>query len=263
MVRLVSLLLGLLSMLAGAHVEASPVPIGACGSTVPPGGTGVVTRDLVCDSGTTAVTVGAGGRLRLRGHVISGGANAVQCQLGCSVWGPGEITGAVDSGIVVVNPGLSGADLPVVIGRVRVHHNGGNGIYGFNRVGSLTLLGVEVDNNLNGVNSTTIGDRITGRNVTVHDNQGVGIYGREIRLLRLALTNNGAGSSPGLLSERGGATLVRSVVTGNAAAAGGMDIATHTRPRLVRTVCGRSFQVPFDGPVPGPDAPTWGVCDSD
>jgi hypothetical protein len=99
--------------------------------------------------------------------------------------------------------------------------------------------------------------------VAVHDNRGVGIYGSEIRLLRLTLTNNGVGSSPGLLSERGGATLVRSVLTGNAASAGGMDIATHMRPRLIRTVCGRSFQVPFDGPVPGPDAPTWGVCDGD
>jgi len=42
-----------------------------------------------------------------------------------------------------------------------------------------------------------------------------------------------------------------------------MDIATYQMPQLVRTICGRSFQVPFDGPVPFPDDPTWGVCADD
>jgi len=244
MFRIALVLVGSALLLATASGAAWAMPVSQCGASVPAGGTSVLTVDLACDPSVVAVSVGAEGRLKLAGHVISGGLKGVQCDLGCSIQGPGEIAGAVEEGIVVNN-------------------NGGNGIYGFNRVGPTTLRRVEVDHNLNGVNSTTAGDVITGRDVNVHDNVGGGIYGSAISLRRLTLTNNGVGGSPGLLSEQGGAFLIDSVVTGNASSIGGMDIATYQVPQLVRTTCGRSFQVPFDGPVPFPDGPTWGVCAND
>lgn len=263
MLSIALVLVGSALLLATASGSAWAMPVSQCGASVPAGRTGVLTVDLACDPSVVAVSVGAEGRLKLAGHVISGGLKGVQCDLGCSIQGPGEITGAVEEGIVI-NDFLGFAESPrVVVKNLRVHHNGGNGIYGFNRVGPTTLRRVEVDHNLNGINSTTAGDVITGRDVNVHDNQGVGIYGSAISLRRLTLTNNGVGGAPGLFSEQGSAFLIDSVVTGNAASIGGMDIATYQVPQLVRTTCGRSFQVPFDGPVPFPDGPTWGVCAND
>jgi hypothetical protein len=172
--------------------------------------------------------------------------------------GPGEISGSGHGVFVYNNDGL------VFVRSVHIHDNTGNGMYRFNGVGTLKVLHVEIDHNLNGIDSSAVGDEITGSHVNVHHNVGVGVYGQDLVFHHLTLTNNApATEAPGLLSEQGGARLVSSILTGNASGIGGMDVATYLAPVLVHTVCGKSYQVPFDGPVPGPGDPTWGVCVND
>jgi hypothetical protein len=242
-----------------AKVDARML-VTTCGDSVPAAVTAVLANDLACTGPGAAVTVGDGGRLMLRRHVIAGGAYGVECLGACSVRGPGEITGGGQGIYVYDNGGL------ISVRSVHIHDNTLNGIYRYNAVGTLKLLHVELDHNLNGVDSSAAGDEISGSRVSVHHNVGGGVYGMDFVFHHLMLTENApgpSGDSPGLLSERGGATLVSSILTGNASAIGGMDIATNLAPVLVRTTCGKSFQVPFDGPVPFPGDPSWGVCAND
>jgi hypothetical protein len=229
-----------------------------CGDTVPPAVTAVLANDLACSGPGAAVTVGDGGRLMLRRHVITGGAYGVECLGACSVRGPGEISGGGQGIYAYDNGGL------VSVRSVHIHDNTLNGIYRYNAVGSMRLLHVELDHNLNGIDSSATGDEISGTRVNVHHNLGEGVYGKDIVFHHATVTANAIdGSSPGLLSQVGGATLIGSTVTGNASGIGGDDIATYLAPVLVHTVCDKSYQVPPDGIVPGPGSPSWGVCLND
>jgi hypothetical protein len=251
---LTRLLVAVILFASAVAVDAA-MQINACGQTVPAGQTGLLAVDLVCTgSAAPAIILDDRARVYFHRHVVTGGSSGVRCLGKCAVRGPGEITGA-GHGVYSLNS-FSHID----VRQIHIHDNTGNGIFRDNGIGNLTLQRVDIDHNYNGITASSTGDTIAGTRVSVSDNVGNGIVARNAVFLRLTMTNNGA---PGLVSEQGGARLIHSVLTGNAADVGGMDVLTYLMPVLVNTTCGWSYQVPFDGPLPFPGDPSWGVCTND
>jgi hypothetical protein len=290
-----------------AALPARALDITACQQRVPEGASAVLSIDLTCpdagvcedpngvgdrpctqqaDCGTgfachkVAVRVGRGGRVDLQGHTLTGsqqlsafenGSIGIACLDRCTISGPGVITG--------FNLGIEVGGARAVVRNLTVQGN----VYGVHGGGPQRLLNVVATGNHYGVLSQ--GD-LFATSVDASDNTELGVLG----LLRLRGTNvkansNGragvtaigpcvvsgliasGNSGPGLAAE--GPTVLRSsTITGNNGAQTGFDVLTTSRPRLVRTSCGRSAALIF---VPGPlsqefelDAgASWGVCQGD
>jgi len=58
------------------------------------------------------------------------------------------------------------------------------------------------------------------------------------------------------------ARLRGTTVTGNDPI-NGFDVATHRKPRLLDSTCGKSAQAPEFPGFPDPGSPSWGVCLND
>jgi hypothetical protein len=94
---------------------------------------------------------------------------------------------------------------------------------------------------------------VSGRGFTVVGNATGGISSARTQLHSSTVTGNGA---TGILAVTGGAVLRDSTVTGNT----GLDLLTHTLPRLAGSTCDKSARLIQLGMPPGA---TWGVCAMD
>ena len=267
---------------------ASASDITQCGETVSTGDVGVLTVDLTCPGGPPAITVMSGGTVDLDGHSISAPGNSAisagppgAVSHTFTVRGPGTIYGA--------DTGIEG------IGRIRVSgvsiHGTGRGITttkDFPR-GKLKLTDVTItdssdaSNGVGVVANKVVADgltvtgmpfdgivvqRISGQNVVASGNGpgipslGVGFgIGADAAIHLVNLTandNDGFGVFAGKIKLRD------STVTGNRGAitspntgkmTSDIDVFTDRRPRLVNTVCGRSYD-------PGLET-SWHVCQND
>ena len=237
------LVLAVLLLLSG---RAFGVDVTTCGQVVPRRDVGTLTTDLDCSSvsGAYAVELGDKATLELDGHTITG--RTIFCQSGCTVHGPGEVTGA-QTGIFV-----NGARRAVTVsGGVSLHGNN-EGI--FNGGSRLTLIDVDISNN-SGSGIFVMSRRVRGSNVVANDNGGAGLFAQQATVMIDGLTANGNGFF-GLNAKR--ARLFNSTLTGNE---GGhpsnppfVDIASTRRPRVTNTVCDHSL---------GPNGISWGVCAQD
>ena len=279
--------IGLCVLLAGSALASN---ITQCGQTVSSGDVGALMVDLVCP-GTSAVKVSSGGTLELNNHSISApGASAVAADFVAlptgvprhkfRVVGPGTIYGS--------DTGIEG------IGAIRVSmiaiHDTGTGIKTTtdSRTGTLKLSNVSITQSSDPTNGvgvvankvrarglTVTGmpfdgimvDKIIGADVIASGNGpgipslgvGFGIGANTIHLQNLtANDNDGAGVFADKIKLRD------STVTGNRGAitdptthkhTSDIDVFTDSRPALVNTVCGKSYN-------PGLDA-SWNVCQND
>jgi hypothetical protein len=80
---------GLVISIAGLAAAGTSVAVTACGQRVSDDGYLVGDLDCTADevSGSPAVTMAGNGSLDLRGFTITGGTNAVQCEVRCQVFG--------------------------------------------------------------------------------------------------------------------------------------------------------------------------------
>src|SRR5262245_3452979 len=262
-----------------------------CGQLVSTGDVGVLMADLVCLN-VSAVRVSNGGTLELNGHSISApGASGVVADFvplptgvphhKFKVIGPGTIYGS-DTGI----EGVGGIRVSMV-----TIHDTGRGITTTrnNGRGKLKLTNVTITQSSDPTNGigvvankvaasglTVTGMpfngisvvRISGAHVVASGNgPGVPSLGlgfgvdadKAIRLQNLTANDN---SGAGAFSEK--IVLRDSTVTGNMGAitnpdthrfTGDIDVFTDSRPTLVNTVCGKSYN-------PGNDM-SWHVCLND
>jgi len=237
-------------LLASAIVLAAigrsdAMDVTSCGQVVRDRDTGVLVGDLACTSapGSFAVELGARATLQLDGHTISG--DSVNCPRGCTILGPGDITGAYTA---VLGNGVRPMTLA---GGLSIHDN----LFGVVDGGSrLTLIDVDVSNNSeNGL--LVVARSVIGTNVTVNGNGGFGLHAQQARVRIDGLTATGNGWFG---VEAKSLRLFNSTVTGNE---GGtpvnppfVDVASARRPRLFNTVCDHSYGGPTG---------TWGVCSGD
>jgi hypothetical protein len=281
--------IGLCVLLATAALASD---ITQCGQTVSAGDVGVLMVDLVCPN-MSAVTVSNGGTLELNGHSISApGASAVAAEFVSlqpgvvprrrfSVVGPGTIYGS-DTGI----EGVGGIRVSMV-----TIHDTGRGITTTkdDKRGKLNLTNVTITQSsdpTNGIgvvankvvaNGLTVTGmpfngisvvRISGADVIASGNGpgvpslgvGFGVDADKAMHLKNLTANDNSGA--GAFSEK--IVLRDSTVTGNMGAitdpnthkfTGDIDVFTDSRPTLVNTVCGKSYN-------PGNDA-SWHVCQND
>ena len=156
--KAVVLLASVLVLAAIGRSEAMDVT--SCGQFVRDGDTGVLVADLACTSslGSSAVELGARATLELDGHTISG--DGVYCPSGCTILGPGDITGAYAA---VIGNGIRPMTLA---GGLSIHDN----VFGVVDGGSrLTLMDVDVSNNSeNGL--LVVARSVVGSNVVVNGN---------------------------------------------------------------------------------------------
>jgi hypothetical protein len=222
---------------------AQTVPISACGDTVPAGMTGVVANDITCGSGpgSFVVAVEDRGTLDLAGRTLSGGSTGVRCARRCTVTstnGTGTIRDATTAGIAVVG-----------------------------ERGRLKASNLSLENNTSlGVLSDFDTAVVRGKQVNL-TGSGIGVQARLAQLSDFTASGNytvlqvviaaldGAtisnSSNYGVVSIA--ARIRNSSITGSA---GGVDIFTQRRPRVVNTTCevSRDFNAP---------TVTWGVCTND
>ena len=279
--------IGLCALLA-TSARASDVT--QCGQTVSTGDVGVLMVDLVCP-GTSAVKVSNGGTLELNNHSISApGASAVAADFvplptgvprhKFRVVGPGTIYGS-DTGIEGIGA--------IQVSMVTIHDTGtGIKTTSDNRNGKLKLSNVSITqssdptdgvgviaNKVRASGLTVTGmpfdgiivQKISGADVIASGNGpgipslgvGFGIGAETIHLQNLTANDN---DGAGVFAEK--ITLRDSTVTGNRGAitdpdtlhhTSDIDVFTDSQPRLVNTVCGKSYNPGLDG--------SWHVCQND
>ena len=261
-----------------------------CGQTVSTGDVGVLMVDLVCPS-MSAVRVSNGATLELNGHSISApGASAVAAEFvpvstgvprhRFSVVGPGTIYGS-DTGI----EGVGGIRVSMV-----TIHDTGTGIKttSNSRRGTLKLTNVTITQSSDPTNGVgVVANKVTASGLTVTGMPFDGIMVQKINGADVVASGNGPGipslgvgfgigaktihlqdltandnDGSGVFAEK--IVLRDSTVTGNRGAitdpnthkfTSDIDVFTSSQPRLVNTVCGKSYN-------PGLDA-SWHVCEND
>jgi hypothetical protein len=280
--------IGLYVLLATSALASN---ITQCGQTVSTGDIGVLMVDLVCP-GTSAVKVSNGGTLELNNHSISApGASAVAADFvppptgvpahKFSVFGPGTIYDS-DTGI----DGVGGIRVSMV-----TIHDTGTGITttSDSRRGALKLSNVSITQSSDPTNGVgVVANKVRANGLTVTGMPFDGIIVRKIIGADVITSGNGPGIPSlgvgfGIIAaeaihlqnltanDNDGAgvfaakiTLRDSTVTGNRGAitdpdtnnhTSDIDVFTNNRPRLVNTVCGKSYN-------PGLDA-SWHVCQND
>jgi hypothetical protein len=279
--------IGLCVQLATAALASD---ITQCGQTVPTGDVGVLMVDLVCPN-LSAVRVSNGGTLELNGHSISAPAASavvadfVPVQTGVprhkfSVVGPGTIYGS-DTGI----EGVGG----IRVSMVTIHDTGRGITTTKDRRGNLKLTNVTITQSSDPTNGIGVvaykvvasGLTVTGMpfdGITVHRISGADVVAsgngpgipslgvgfgidadKAIHLQNLTANDN---DGAGVFSEK--IALRDSTVIGNRGAitdpnthkfTSDIDVFTDSRPRLVNTVCGKSYNPGFDA--------SWHVCQND
>lgn len=238
------------------------------GQTVPEGQVGVLPADLVC-APPNAVYLANGATLDLNGHVLDGcsvvatGFTTDTRRIG--VRGPGEIR----------NAGVRLGAGSVRVSDVDIYDAPDDAIRGFNgstvRVANVTITGSggfginatrvaarNVTSNGNGVNELGIGifggGGVIGRDLTVTDNNGEGVFAFDGRTtLRDSEVTGNAYS--GVFGFR--VSMIRSTVTGNntSGSPNTFDLVSSYPPRVTDSTCGTSQNSNGQG--------TWGVCSGD
>ena len=273
---------------------SAAVNITHCDARVPPGETGELQNDLVCDSAGHAVTLFDDATLNLNGHSITGTflpwphderlpGSVIECDRDCTITGPGEIHDAIGPGLLpvfgdnatAIRFGTGNIRASVTIQDVTVHHCG------------YVMQGVTVAPGYPRA-------RIVATNLTFTDNTGVAIAGAAIldatnvtadrnlggisatRLLRetnLHVSDNTYGGVSadrvvinGLVANGNTSVgvsgrivrLTNATVTGNTFLGIAEDIFSKTRPRLATSTCTKSQR-----PHKVIGAAGWGVCTFD
>lgn len=265
------------AMLISAHTAAG-VDVTSCGQTLPERSVGVLTGDLVCDPGQTAVVLGVNSTLDLNGHdIVAPDGWGIRCEAGrrCTVIGRGGEIRDAQAGVYLRNRGqlkMSGVAIRDCDTGILAEdwHNGRKGskawleevlVSGSSataiRVGRVTAVNVTlVDNPGGGLIASWIG-KVRAKGMTVSGNatstvcQTVGCEGVETGSLigkDVVVTDN---SGVGIRSKQ--VRLVDSTVTGNVRAGSAVDIVSYQLPRLLRVICDRAA----NAVDPGSD---WGVC---
>ncbi len=196
-----------------------------------------------------------GGKLELNGHVLSGGAVGVACVRGCTIEGPGEISGFSQYGVTSTND----RRIRVTLRDVDIHDNSNFGVL-LPWDARLKMTGVTVRNNNQGgvgLGPTNSFGSVTGKKVTITGNHGPGV---EAETVRLSSSTVEANDGSGIYSVNGTTVLTSSTVTGNGTNfSPSYDIKTLKRPRLLKgSSCGLSGSL-TGTVVTG----TWGVCSDD
>jgi len=251
MIRRIPMLSMLSALLAGPAWGTTP--IFSCDQFVPTGDTGILQNDLSC-GGALGVTLGPGATLELNQHSISGAGDGVVCAGGrCTIEGQGEIAGSTRCA-VTVQPAVGRVNV-TVRDNVDIHDNA-CAIAGPNREDlSVSLTNVNVINNTSGISA----NRVRATEVTVTGNGSGGVFVRRAVTLRQSSVQNNGGM--GVFSWLR-ARLRGTTVTGNDPI-NGFDVATHRKPRLLDSTCGKSAQAPEFPGFPDPGSPSWGVCLND
>jgi hypothetical protein len=253
--------------------NAWAIDVSSCGQAIPRGEVGVLIADLTC--GETAVELEGGATLQLDGHTLTVSAGAgVECEeRRCAVEGPGVIDGQAtgDAGIylyervrlslrnVIIRDFAYGL-LGLLRDRVDFENVLIDGsIIGGIDLGNFSLLkgsGLTVQNTLGPVGRAVRATKCIGENWTIADNPAIwtlrqsGLACGRARLSGLVATNNaGLGVWLG-----GSGRFIDSTITGNDAAADGIDLLSIGRPRVIGGTCGRSANQ---------DGVPWGVCAGD
>jgi hypothetical protein len=235
--------------LAATCTQAAEVHITACGQVVPPHQVGVLDVDLLnCPNPPGAVGVGDRATLWMNNHSINGPADAffpvgVRCGASCTVLGPGDIGNVATA--IFAGFGCAADRCPPPVGRVTVD---GITVHDTSRDALSADLMVRATNVV--LTRCAVGirvPRVRGANITITDTDYVGIEG-DVRLRRLTIVG---GPHQGIV---GSVRLVDSIVTGHA----DYDLLTGTRPRLIRSTCGRSARL-----RQGVSIGSWNVCTDD
>ncbi len=219
--------------LVTAGVARAAVDVTTCGQTVPDGQVGHLTADLACASGV-GVRLGDNAKLKLHGHVLSGSpddSNVTCAGRRCKLIGPGEIVG----GFFAVT-GL--ADLSVVDVVVRDQVRGG-----FDGLASVvarrvTMTGIGFGYTTPNLTEVIRAAKLNAASIDVHGNAGtVSVTDYVVR--RSTISGNGGIGIGG----PGKGKLIKSIVNGNLGGPLGVPVDVYgvTAPRLVRAVCGHSY----------------------
>jgi hypothetical protein len=265
--------LAFVSALVLSASTAGAVDVSTCGQVIQRGEVGVLIADLACSE--TGVELESGATLQLDGHTLAVSSGAgIECEAGrCAVEGPGVIDGQStgDAGIYLYGKvRLSLRDVVIrdldngVLGlsRNRVDFENvlidGIGIMGID-LGDRSRLkgsGLTVQNTVGPLGRAVHATKCMGENWTITDNQAIfalrqsGLACGSARLSGLVATNNaGIGVWLGASGR-----FFDSTITGNDAAADGIDLMSDGRPRLFGGTCGRSSNH---------DGTPWGVCTGD
>lgn len=268
------------AVVIGAQTAAA-VDVTSCGLTLPERSVGVLTGDLVCGAGETAVRLGVNSTLDLNGYdIVAPGGWGVWCEPGrrCTVIGHGGEIRDANAAVYLQNR----AQLYISDVAIRDCDTGilaedwRNG-----RKGSRAWI---EDVLVTGSTSTAIRvGRVTAKNVSLIDNPGHGLIASwigKVRAKGLTITGNAtsalcqtvgcegieAGSFIGkdvVVTDNEGVgirgKLIRmqdSTVTGNSRAGSAVDILSYELPRLLRVICNRAA----NAADPGND---WSVCQFD
>ena len=214
----------------------APTPVTSCGQTVPARARAVLAADLDCTGQPVGVSLGRGARLALGGFTLNGAVIGVRCSSGCTVTGPGTISGnstGVDGEAAVAVRDLVLSDFTVTAVDAKTSLTvAGSTITGaeYGLVGrrSVKLEGSSISSSFGGVSSP----RLTMRGSTI-----------------TGCTRGFAGSRATLLD---GSTIDTSAAGPDARA-----LRTWARPRVAggSTCIGRSESIKTGEP--------WGVCSQD
>lgn len=262
-------------------LPAAALDVSTCGQTLPARSVGVLTGDLVCAPGETAVRLGVNSTLDLNGYdIVAPDGWGVWCEPGrrCTVIGNGGEIRDANAGVYLQNRAqLYISDIAVRDCDSGIlaedWHNG--------RKGSKVWL---EDVLVTGSSDAAIRvGRVTAKDVTLIDNSGGGLIASwigKVRATGLTVTGNAtsatcqtvgcegieSGSFTGknvVVTDNDGvgirSKLVRlkdSTVTGNSRAGSAVDLLTNEMPRLLRVICNRAANFTD----PGND---WGICQFD
>jgi hypothetical protein len=240
---------GVVMSIAGLAAAGTTVAVTACGQRVLDDGYLVGDLDCTADevSGYPAVTMAGNGSLDLRGFTITGGTNAVQCEVRCQVFGGsigyGYLAGVSSLGrATITDMSIVGRSPAVGAGKIIAERStfttNWSGLWAAS--GSVVMIDSVISD---GAAYGVLADRrATLRNSSVTGNALSGVYTSKAVVRDSTVTGN--------------ATDADCNVTGTCA-----DLYTATQPRLRRSTCDSSKR--YGGAViPGGD-PDWGICSLD
>lgn len=223
---------GLLAQGAASAAPPAPVPVVACGQTVPVATTGFLTADLDC-TGADGIKLAVRAKLDLAGHTLSGDAFAgVECAGICTVVGPGAIQGFTRGiGSENGNVKVEGVDFANqtegIVGRRAVQVKGAT--FTGHAVDAISSVkAVKIENSSFVDNKTAVGSSST------------------VKLVASSIT----GGTTGIFAR--GANLIDSTIDTTTDGGNGPDLKTSGRPRLKNSSCAGTSAKTFGG--------TWGVC---